>query len=95
MTQGKDDGGLPEENRREIFLALVDAQDHGQGVAASRQLIAERFGLRDDQVRKIEREGLDHQWPPVRARRGEGAAWCRCSWGPWPPCSSCGGSLAE
>ena len=62
--KGKDDGDL-EERRREIFRALVDLQDHGQGVAASRQLIAERFGLSDEQVREIEREGLDRQWPPL------------------------------
>jgi len=34
-------------------------------VPQSRQLIAERFGLTDAQVRDIEREGLDQQWPPL------------------------------
>ena len=27
--------------------------------------MAEQFGLTDDQVRRIEREGLDNEWPPL------------------------------
>jgi hypothetical protein len=56
---------LLEERRKEIFLALVDAQDHEMSVAQSRKLIAERFGVDESQVRDIEREGLDNQWPPL------------------------------
>ena len=56
---------LPEDRRKEIFLALVDAQDHDLTVAQSRALIAQRFGLSESQVRDIEREGLDGQWPPL------------------------------
>jgi hypothetical protein len=56
---------LSEDRRKEIFLALVDAQDHEMGVVQSRQLIAERFGVSEQQVRQIEREGLDRQWPPL------------------------------
>ncbi|MCI0455412.1 MAG: hypothetical protein L0Z62_00360 [Gemmataceae bacterium] len=59
------EGQLAEERRREIFLALVDAQDQALGVAQSRTLIAERFGVSEQQVRDIEREGLDRQWPPL------------------------------
>jgi len=51
--------------RKEIFLALVEAQDQEVGVARSRRLIAERFGLSEAQVREIEEEGLDHEWPPL------------------------------
>ena len=54
-----------EAQRKEIFEALVDAQDHDMTVAQSRQLIAERFGLTEEQVRQIEREGLDRLWPPL------------------------------
>ena len=65
MTQS-DPGGQPAEDRRkEIFLALVDAQDHDLGVAQARRLVAERFGVSEGQVRQIEREGLDRQWPPL------------------------------
>jgi hypothetical protein len=56
---------LPEPQRKEIFLALVDAQDHDMNVAQSRQLVMERFGLSEGQLRQIEREGMDNQWPPL------------------------------
>lgn len=56
---------LSEEQRREIFLALVDAQDHEMDVQKSRQLIAQRFGVNEQQIREIEREGLNQQWPPL------------------------------
>jgi hypothetical protein len=49
----------------EIFLALVQAQDREVGVARSRQLIASRFGVSEDQIRRIEDEGIDHEWPPL------------------------------
>jgi hypothetical protein len=56
---------LSESQRKEIFLALVEAQDHEMTVAQSRKAVAERFGLRESQVRTIEREGLDNDWPPL------------------------------
>ena len=65
MSPGQQDETVPETRRKEIFLALVDAQDKEMSVAQSRRLIAERFGLQEDQIRDIEREGLDNQWPPL------------------------------
>jgi hypothetical protein len=56
---------IAEDRRREIFLALVDAQDHEMGVTQSRKLIASRFGISEGRIRQIEREGLDRQWPPL------------------------------
>ncbi|MBM4070784.1 MAG: hypothetical protein FJ271_17790 [Planctomycetes bacterium] len=56
---------LSEDSRKEIFLALVDAQDHEMDVAQSRTMVVERFGVSESQVREIEREGLDRQWPPL------------------------------
>jgi hypothetical protein len=56
---------LPESVRKEIFLALVEAQDHEMTVAQSRKLIAEKFGVSDTLLRQIEREGLDKEWPPL------------------------------
>ena len=56
---------LPEIRRKEIFLALVDAQDHEMGVSQSRALVAERFGVTEQVVLQIEREGLDRDWPPL------------------------------
>jgi len=58
---------LPEDRRREVFLALVQAQDAGTAVADSRAAVAERYGLTDRQVREVEREGLDYEWPPLSA----------------------------
>jgi hypothetical protein len=54
-----------EATRREIFQALVETQDQDVGVARSRKLIADRFGLSEKQVKQIEEEGLDHEWPPL------------------------------
>jgi hypothetical protein len=55
----------PEARRKEIFFALVEAQDQDVGVVRSRQVVAQRFGVSEQQVRQIEQEGLDHEWPPL------------------------------
>jgi hypothetical protein len=55
----------PEALRKEIFHALVDAQDQEMSVSQSRRWIAERYGVSEEQVRLIETEGLDEQWPPL------------------------------
>ncbi|MFN4258528.1 MAG: hypothetical protein ACK4RK_04475 [Gemmataceae bacterium] len=55
----------PEPLRKEIFQALVEAQDQRVGVAQSRKLVAQRFGVSVQQVRLIEQEGIDHEWPPL------------------------------
>jgi len=65
MTQENGCETLSEERRKELFLALVDAQDHEISVAQSRMLMAERFGISESQVRLIEREGVELQWPPL------------------------------
>jgi hypothetical protein len=56
---------IPEETRREVFAALVEAQDLGDSVQESRTTVANRFKLTEDNVRMIEREGLDALWPPL------------------------------
>jgi hypothetical protein len=56
---------LTEPRRREIFLALVDAQDQAMSVLQSRYVVAKKFRVSDRQVRHIEQEGLDHEWPPL------------------------------
>jgi hypothetical protein len=55
----------PESRRKEVFRALVEAQDRDMAVAESRKWIADQFGLAEGQVREIEREGLDRQWLPL------------------------------
>ena len=59
------DKPLSLERRMEIFQSLVESQDAGMTVAQSRQATAERFGVSEQQVCQIEREGLDGQWPPL------------------------------
>ena len=56
---------LTEPVRKEIFLALVEAQDQEMPVADSRREIARRFGISEEVLRAIEREGLDNDWPPL------------------------------
>jgi hypothetical protein len=59
---------LPEPVRKDIFAALVAAQDQEMPVAESRREIARRFGISDEVLRAIEREGLDNDWPPLEDR---------------------------
>jgi hypothetical protein len=65
MHQNQGHPLLSEPRRRDIFLALVEAQDRGLSVAESRRVTAEHFRVSEKQVREIEREGLDHRWPPL------------------------------
>jgi DNA-directed RNA polymerase sigma subunit (sigma70/sigma32) len=56
---------LSDEQRKAIFLALVEAQDRAISVAQSRKVVAEQFNISEQRVRQIEREGLDGNWPPL------------------------------
>ena len=51
--------------RQEIFRDLVRTQDMGLMVAKSRQIITEKFDITETQLRAIEDEGLDNEWPPL------------------------------
>jgi hypothetical protein len=59
------DQPIPESRRKEIFLALVEAQDRAMPVAESRAAVARQFGITGEQLREIEREGLNETWPPL------------------------------
>jgi hypothetical protein len=65
MTPEANSGVLAEDRRKEIFFAVVDAQDRQMDVAQSRRMAAEKFGVSESLVRQIEREGMDNQWPPL------------------------------
>jgi hypothetical protein len=65
MTPGTDEQQPSEERRKEIFLALVNAQDQHVSVTDSRRWIEERFSVSESQLREIEREGMRNQWPPL------------------------------
>lgn len=56
---------LSETERKEIFIALVAAQDRKLTVAESRKRICRQYGIADVQVRQIERQGLEQGWPPL------------------------------
>ena len=56
---------MSKERRQEVFRALVQAQDGGATVQDSRLQAARLFGLETDEVRRIEREGIEGGWPPL------------------------------
>lgn len=56
---------LDEPTRREAFLGLVQMQDLGVAVIASREQIGAAFHIPVSLVQLIEREGLRKQWPPL------------------------------
>jgi DNA-directed RNA polymerase sigma subunit (sigma70/sigma32) len=52
--------------RQEIFQALVATQDLGvMTVAQSLQHIMQQFDITESQLRQIEDEGIDKEWPPL------------------------------
>ena len=54
------------QQRRDIFSTLVTTQDQGTlTVAESRKQVIEQFEITDAQLRQIEEEGLDKEWPPL------------------------------
>ena len=65
MTPDKGKEPLSEHRRKEVFLALVNAQDQKMDVAQSRKLMAERFGVTESELLQIELEGMEKQWPPL------------------------------
>jgi hypothetical protein len=56
---------LSEDRRKDIFRVLVEARDGGTSVAESRGRVAQQFDVSEQEVRRIEREGLDKGWPPL------------------------------
>jgi len=65
MTPDNGHEQLVEDRRKEIFLALVEAQDREMDVAQSHRFVVRRFGVSERQLREIEEEGLDCEWPPL------------------------------
>jgi len=53
------------QQRREIFLDLVNTQDTVTNVPRSRQIVSEKFDISESQLRQIEEEGLEKEWPPL------------------------------
>ena len=57
---------LTVQQKKEIFHALVAAQDTGlMTVAQSQEHVAQEFEITEAQLRQIEDEGIDKEWPPL------------------------------
>jgi hypothetical protein len=56
---------LTQEQKQEIFHVLVTTQDVITNVAKSRQMVTEKFDITEKQLREIEDEGIDNEWPPL------------------------------
>jgi hypothetical protein len=50
---------------KDVYRALVEAQDWQLSVLQSRAWVAEQFGLTERELRQIEREGMGKGWPPL------------------------------
>jgi hypothetical protein len=58
-------GQLSIEQRMQIFRDVVELQDQDVGAVLARQQVARRHGVGEGDVKTIEREGIDQQWPPL------------------------------
>jgi DNA-directed RNA polymerase sigma subunit (sigma70/sigma32) len=57
---------LTTQQRQEIFHALVTTQDLGlMTVSQSLQHVMKQFDITEAQLRQIEDEGIDKEWPPL------------------------------
>jgi hypothetical protein len=56
---------LPVEKRMEIFLHLVQTQDSVRSVRKSYEAVTESHEISEEQLKQIEQEGLDNEWPPL------------------------------
>jgi hypothetical protein len=56
---------ISEERRKQAFADVVAAQDEGLSVPAARARVAEQYELAAETVKDIEREGIEHNWPPL------------------------------
>ena len=63
MAQSRTDGDLNLERRKEIFLALVEAQDQPMSVVQSRKLVGERFDLDDRQCDRLRKRASKRNGP--------------------------------
>jgi hypothetical protein len=57
---------LTTQQRQEIFRTLVATQDLGlMTVSESVQHVCKQFDITEAQLRQIEDEGIDKEWPPL------------------------------
>lgn len=53
------------EQQKLIFRTLIEAQDGGASVTKSRADVLRRFAVSEAQLKEIEAEGMDNEWPPL------------------------------
>jgi hypothetical protein len=52
--------------KKEIFRSLVETQDLGEmSVADSMKHVCQLFGITEHQLRQIQEEGINKEWPPL------------------------------
>jgi len=56
---------LSTEEKKEIFSHLVATQDSVHNVRKSYEVVTDHFSISEDQLKAIEQEGLDNEWPPL------------------------------
>ncbi len=56
---------LNEQERKAIFRALVIAQDELHNVRESYTKVSEHYEISPEQLRLIEDEGVENEWPPL------------------------------
>jgi hypothetical protein len=56
---------LTVQQRQEIFKDLVMTQDVVMNVRKSYEMVTEKYEITEAQLRQIEDEGLDKEWPPL------------------------------
>jgi len=54
------------QQRKEIFSALVASQDELRNVRKSYEHVTEQYDISEEELREIEDEGVDNEWPPLR-----------------------------
>jgi hypothetical protein len=56
---------LTTQQKQEIFNDLVLTQDMVSDVPRSRQIVTEKHDITEEQLRSIEEEGIENEWPPL------------------------------
>ncbi len=56
---------LTTQQKKEIFLNLVETQDSVHSVRKSYDAVTEKYDISEDQLKEIEEEGLENEWPPL------------------------------
>lgn len=56
---------LSTEEKKEIFSHLVATQDAVANVRKSYEMVTEQYSISEEQLRAIEDEGVENEWPPL------------------------------